>query len=254
MADHIVQPGDCFNSLAKENGYYNYLTLYNHATNATTHTKPNMLVEGTTVKIPDQKTPKKAPLTLDKETKFVLDRQPTKLRVAVLDAEGKDLPKVTAVAATVGTATASKLGAHGLVELKIEADVKAGTLNFKLPAPTLKVDKSKATKKGSVPAHPPVIPDKDFEDEVDDPDGQPITVELDLQIGFLEPHTEIRGALQRLNNLGCKVPDATAKTADDDPTKVVVKSYQKFKNKADDAPSGLIAALQAGLETDHDTI
>jgi hypothetical protein len=29
MADHTVQPGDCFNSIAKTNGFFTYQTLYN---------------------------------------------------------------------------------------------------------------------------------------------------------------------------------------------------------------------------------
>ena len=251
-----VKPGDCFSSLAKENDYFNYLTLYNHPVNQQIHdtrTNPNMLVEGDDYTIP-AKRQKKVALDLDKEKKFVLDRRKTKLRVAVVDVESK-APKVTKCKLTVGTATLAKVGSNGLMELEIDAAEKAGTLTFTLPAlPAVDTgQKKKAAKPKDPPAHPPEIDVPQFIDELEDDDTDPIEVELDLQIGFLEPHTEIRGGLQRLNNVGCKVPAPDAKTAVDDPTKAVVKSYQLSKApKA--VPSGNLSDLLTDLETAHDKI
>ena len=251
-----VRPGDCFSSLAKENDYFNYLTLYNHSDNQQIHdtrTNPNMLVEGDDYTIP-AKRQKKVALVLDKEKKFVLDRQKTKLRLAVVDVESK-APKVTKCKLTVGTATLAKLGANGLMELEIDASEKGGTLTFTLPAlPAVDTgQKKKPAKPKDQPPHPPEIDVPQFIDELEDDDTDPIEVELDLQIGFLESHTETRGGLQRLNNLGCKVPQPDAKTADDDPTKAVVKSYQKSKApKA--VPSGNLSDLLSDLETAHDKI
>src|SRR5579863_5892923 len=105
MPDHVVQPGDCFSSLAKENDYYNYRTLYDHPDNATikgTRANPNMLVEADVVKIPDKRQ-KKVALVLDGEKKFVVDRKKTKLRVAVNDVEDK-APTASKLKLTVGTA------------------------------------------------------------------------------------------------------------------------------------------------------
>ena len=251
-----VQPGDCFSSLAKENGYFNYLTLYQHPDNKTIHdarTNPNMLVEGDDYTIP-AKRQKKVALDLDKEKKFVLDRHKTKLRLAVVDVESK-APKVTKCNLTVGAASMAKLGSNGLMELEIDASEKTGTLALTLPAlPAVDTgQKAKAGKPKDPPAHPPEIDVPQFIDELDDDDKDPIEVELDLQIGFLEPHTEIRGGLRRLNNLGCKIPAPDAKTAGDDPTKAVVKSYQLSKDpKA--VPSGNLSDLLNDLETAHDKI
>jgi hypothetical protein len=94
----------------------------------------------------------------------------------------------------------------------------------------------------------------DFEDELEKEVEKPeaVEVELKLLIGFLEPPTVIRGGLERLNNLGCKVPDPTAKTADDDETKAVVKSYQLSMGKKD--PPGKIADILNDLQAAHDNI
>ena len=264
MPDHAVQPGDCFSSLAKENGYFNYRTLYDHPDNGPikgTRTNPNSLIEGDVVKIPDKRQ-KKVALTLDGEKKFVVDRRKTKLRLSVVDVESK-APKVTKCKLTVGTASLSKLAPNGLMELEIDAADKSGTLSLILPAaPAVDtgqkgpgvVEKVKGALAGDkVFVHPPEIAVREFTDELDDDDKDPIEIEVTLNLGFLEPHTEIRGGLRRLNNLGCKVPTTDAKTATDDPTKAVVKGYQLFKSpKA--VPTGDLNDLLGTLETDHDII
>jgi hypothetical protein len=259
MPNHTVRPGDCLNSLAKDYGFFNYQTIFKFGQNASNWKNPNMLEEGKTVDIPD-KNPKKLPLNLDKEIKFVIDRRKTKLRVAVVDVEG-EAPKVSKCKLTVGPATAAKLGARGLIELEIDPAEKTGSLALTLPAlPAVDtgksgpgaLDKLKQGAGNKVPAHPPEIVARDFEDELEKDDIQPIEIELTLRIGFLEPHTAIRGGLQRLNNLGCKVPDPAARTAGDEDIKAVVKSYQRSKGQAN--PSGNISDILNDLEAAHDKI
>ena len=47
MADHPVTAGDCFSSVSAENGFYNYLTLYNRNPELKAkRPNPNMLVPG----------------------------------------------------------------------------------------------------------------------------------------------------------------------------------------------------------------
>jgi hypothetical protein len=163
---------------------------------------------------------------------------------------------------TVGTESLSKMSG-GLMELEIDPTEKAGTLNFKLPKlPKVETGQDEpgtaekvkdALTPDKLPTNPPEIEVRDFIDELPDHDKDPIEFKVALQIGFLEPHTEVRGGLRRLNNLGCKIPLPDATTADDDATKAVIKSYQLSKApKA--VPSGLIADLLTGLQTDHDVI
>ena len=103
MPNHAVVPGDCFNSIAKSEGFYNYLTVYNQGTNRTNFPNPNMLEEGTTVDVPDKK-PKKAPLNLDAKTGFVVDRQKTKFRVVLLDTDFQTLQKINDLVGKAGHA------------------------------------------------------------------------------------------------------------------------------------------------------
>jgi hypothetical protein len=263
MSDHTVQPGDCFSSIAQENGYYNYLTLYGHPDNGTIKGRrknPNMLVEGDVVKVPDKRQ-KKVALVLDKETRIVLDRRLTKLRVAVVDAEGRAL-KVSRCKLSVGQASIAKLGSNGLLELEIRADEKTGSLSLTLPAlPALDmgqaapgaVAKALSSVSGdTVPKHPPKVLTRDFTDEFDDEYDKPLEIELTLRLGSLEPHATVRGGLQRLNNLGCRVPTPTATSADDAETKAVVRSYQKFRGAA--TPSGALSDILDDLATAHDKV
>lgn len=263
MADHVVQPGDCFSSVAKDNGYYNYRTLYDHPENATlkgNRPNPNMLIRGDIVKVP-AKRQKKLALDLDKEKKFVVDRKKTKIRIAVKDVEDK-APKVSRCSLSVGSASLGKLPSSGLLEMEVDASEKSGTLALKMDAPPKPdtgqsgpgvVQKVKdALTPEKAPPHPPDIVLYEFTDELDPASKEPVDIEVDLELGSLEPHGEVRGGLQRLNNLGCTVPNADATTADDDATKRVVKSYQTLKG--DKTPSGRIQDILGSLETAHDKV
>ncbi|MBS1833705.1 MAG: hypothetical protein JST65_13390 [Acidobacteria bacterium] len=256
MAVHPAQPGDCFDSLAKENGFYNYKTLYDHPDNAGlkgTRPNPNQLAEGDNVNIPDKR-PKKVALDLDKEKKFVVDRKKTKIRVKLVSSQDKMLA-VTECTFTVGSFTKAGQPAEGLIEGEIDPKVKTGSLKFKpliLKKPTPPARNKPATAAPEFPPHPPKIVADEFTDEKPPEDTTPLEFEYELKVGSLEPHTEVRGSLQRLNNLGCKLKDPEAKTATDDETKVVIKSYQRFKGTAD--PSGNLDDVKGTLEAAHDKI
>lgn len=258
MAVHVAKPGDCFDSLAKENGFYNYKTLYDHGDNATlkgARPNPNQLAEGDNVNIPD-KTPKKVALDLDKEKKFVVDRKKTKVRVKLMSSQDKMLA-VSECTFTVGSFTKSGQPAEGLIEGEIDPTVKTGSLKFKpliLKKPTVP---PKPTPPSTAPApefppHPPKLVEDEFTDEKPTFDTTPLEFEYELKVGSMEPHTEVRGSLQRLNNLGCKLKDPEAKTATDDETKVVIKSYQRFKGTKD--PSGNLDDVKGTLEAAQDKI
>jgi len=255
MAIHTVAPGDCFNSIAKENGFFNYLTLYDHGDNASLkgiRKNPNMLVEGDPVVVPDKRQ-KKMPLDLDREKKFVVDRKKVKLRLAIKDVEDKALA-VSEIKLVVGsvTSTAKPASGTGLLEVEIDPTPKAGTLQFK-PLIIKKPVPPSPPVAGPAPAHPPHPPKIKADEFTDEalPDD-PVEFGIQLQIGFLEPKEETRGSLQRLNNLGCKLPDPMAHTATDDPTKRAIKSYQKYKGE--ETPSGNLTDVQGSLEAAHDTV
>jgi hypothetical protein len=254
MPTYTVTPGDCFNSIAKDKGFFNYQTIYKFGQNSTNWANPNMLEEGKTVDIPDKQA-KKVALSLDSEKKFVVDRKKTKIRVAIVDVEGQ-VPRVQKCELTVGPAKLSKLGANGLLEMEIQPNAKAGSIHLRFPAlpavDTGKTGKRKTPSADKALPHPPSIVADDFDDEIEKDDKQPIDVDITLQIGYLEPHTLIRGGLRRLNNVGCKLPNPDAKTANDPPNVAVIKSYQKSKGQAN--PSGDINNILNDLAAAHDTI
>jgi hypothetical protein len=249
MADHTVQPGDCFNSIAKANGFFNYQTLYNHGDNATLkahRSNPNMLAEGDVVKIPAKKQ-KKIALTIDQENPFVVKRQPTKLRLIVQDAVGK-VPQVETVAFRLGPLKAGvKPDAKGLLEYTIPPEETKGSLELSFPKP-LKTAKPSpaAVADPAVPPNPPAVKPAQFQDKMAAIPDEKTKVVWTLEVGALEPNSETRGSLQRLFNLGYTTP--VQKTTDAE-TQRAVRAFQIFEKKA---TTGALADIKADVEAKHD--
>jgi N-acetylmuramoyl-L-alanine amidase len=255
VAKHNVVPGDCFCSLAKANNFFDYLTLYNHGSNAALKAKrpnPNQLVEGDSVEIPDKKIKKVLGAT-NKEHKFLVLRTKTKLRLVIVNAQDMPLKTKTCTLTVGARAQKTKPAASGLVEMEVDPVDTAGSLAITL-APPKRRPKPKAAKAAtptSPPPYPAPIVSKDFIDE-----NEMLTIETSLtwtlRVGSMEPKDTIRGVLRRLFNLGYTAPDVTVEDAK---TAAVVKSYQR-KNAlaAKDAESGKVADVQVNLETRHDKL
>src|SRR3954452_12647283 len=148
MPNYTVTPGDCFNSIAKAQGFFNYQTIYKEGENKKKFPNANMLTQGAVVEVPDKKQ-KKIALILDAEKKLKLDRRKTRLRVVLLDADFKPV-KVIACKTHVGIDSTKLPDGNGLIELSDTAraltDV-AIQIEFKVtppppaaPAPAAKVD------------------------------------------------------------------------------------------------------------------
>ncbi len=262
MPKHTVQSGDCFNSIAKQHGFYNYLTVFSHGTNNQVcgpETNPNMLVEGVEVDVPEKKV-KKIAAKLNAEQQFVILRQKTKLRIQVADKEWKPLATST-YSLKVGTLDQTKPdGFKDLLDAEIDPSVKTGKLTITIPPPVpAPVTPPAVAVAGPAPAkppHPPKYKAEDFKDKEADRETAPVTIEWTLQVGALEALKEVRGGLQRLNNLGCLTPDPSMTKTEDDKTRRVVKSFQKNEaakkdTKLDD-PSGAIADIKDDLKKAHD--
>ena len=247
-ANHKVQPGDCLNSIAKENGFFNYLTVYKHGANKKNFPNPNTLEEGKQVEVPDKKT-KKAPLKLDKETKFLLDRRKTRLRLVVLDADFK-VPKLKSCKVSVGVESTKLPDKKGLVEIPdLEPNFINGTMEVELDVPPPPSPPAPAA--ANPKAYPLVIVEKDFLDKNPDPAKQ-TKVEWALHIGFLEPHTTIRGVTHRLRNYGYFTPIVQA---EDDKTKAAVNAYQlSLGLKKKGAETGAIADIRDDIRKRHDRL
>jgi hypothetical protein len=261
MPSHTVAPGDCFDSIAKQHGFFNYLTIFKHGANAQLcgdSTDPNTLIEGKTVDVPD-KVLKKVALKLDGEQRFVIDRRKTRMRVVVADAAGKACKMAACKLVVGGVEVVKAADFEGLVDADIDPADKAGTLAVKLapikalaPKPPPKPVPSGPQPAPTAPPHPPKIVADEFTDVREPLDDKPIELVWALKVGHLEAVSTLRGALQRLNNLGATTPDPATTLAEDDKTKRIVKSYQHHKGKPKEQRSGMVADVRELLQSDHD--
>jgi hypothetical protein len=250
MPPHTVATGDCFDSIAKANKFYNYRTIYDSGSNATNWPNANQLVVGGTVDIPVKST-KMFDLLLDGVVRAVLDRKNTKMRIVAVDADFKAV-KVDACKATIDIEYPKKPEANGLLALTdIDPAINDGCLVLTPAVPKPPPAKGAAPPKPDPKAYPIAIVEKDFQDK--DPEAQKLAaVEWTLKIGQLEPYTSIRGVLQRLVNLGFDCP---VQTNEDAKTAKAVSAYQlnvQGKNKGDE--TGVVADIRDHIKDKHDKL
>jgi N-acetylmuramoyl-L-alanine amidase len=84
---HIVQDGDCLASIARQYGFSDYKTLYDHPENQelkSDRPNPNMLAKGDRVVIPDHED-KEIDISLDSPVKITVSVPEVKLCVVILD-------------------------------------------------------------------------------------------------------------------------------------------------------------------------
>jgi hypothetical protein len=250
MPDYTVTAGDCFDSIAKDNSFYNYQTVYKNGNNATNWPNPNMLVAGGKVDVPD-KNVKKVDLTLDGTVQVVVDRKKTRLRIVLVDSAFNPI-KAASCKATLDIEYPKPPEANGLLELSdINPLVKDGTLVLTPAVPPPPTASAKPATTPDPNAYPVPIVEKDFTDK-DPKAGDRAKLEWTLKIGQLEPHTTVRGVLQRLVNLGFGCP---AQTVEDDKTSAAVKAYQlniQLKKKGQE--TGKAADIGSDIQKRHDQL
>lgn len=251
MPGYTVNEGDCFDSIAKANTFFNYQTIYKNGQNKSNWPNPNMLVIGGTVDIPEKKV-KKVDLKLDKTVNVALARKKTRLRIVALDSAFKPL-KIDTCNTTVGIAYSQKPDAHGLLELAdIDPAIKSGRFVVKLLAPPVPAAAPAPAAPAVDPkAYPIAIVAGDFRDK--DPKADDHTkIEWTLNIGQLEPHTTVRGVLQRLVNLGFRVP---VQTTEDDKTSAAVRAYQlNLQLKTKGQETGVVEDIRDDIRNRHDKL
>ncbi len=248
MPDVTSAAGDCFNRIAKTNGFHNYLTVYNHSDNATQFPNPNQVIEGSTVKVPD-KTMKAFDVKLDAETKFKIIRQKCKLRVKLCKADVSQTPATSSAELKIG-AKSLKAASAGLFEIDdIDANETAATLSIKLADPPAH-QKAPATPAATANQYPPRVVHEDFDDPATVWPRKGENITWNLEVGSLEPHTTTKGVLQRLHNLGFQCP---VQSAEDDDTKRAVQTYRRaVENLAPPNDTSAVADIRGNIKTRHD--
>jgi N-acetylmuramoyl-L-alanine amidase len=167
MHNYVVKPGDYLSKIAKEYGFADWKTLWNHPQNAELKKKrqnPNVLYPGDKLVIPEKKERQESGAT-EQHHKFVAKHKTLKLRLVLKDLNFKPLANKKCVLHVDGQEFEITSQANGLVEHEIKPTAERARL---------------------------LVED----------DKSPITVEVPIEIGKLHPVDEVSGQKARLNNLG----------------------------------------------------
>lgn len=246
----IVGDGDCAVSIAEDLGFFDYHSLWDDGANAglkATRPNPNQLLAGDDVKPPAVNAKAVAKPTDKTVTVVVKKKKLPKLRLVVLDHEGKPMSGKTWTL-TTPVAASGTLKGNGLIEVPgLDPAAKAGDLSVvwrKTPAAPKEEKEAKITD----PVYPRPVKAKDFTDaKVPLPDPADNTIQWTLKIGSLPTFDATAGVQARLHNLGYRCdPDGNSGA-----TKASVDAYQRSQLKQD-KPSGATADIQAGLRDSHD--
>jgi Putative peptidoglycan binding domain len=193
--DYTVQDGDCMSSIAYKNGFF-WKTLWNLPNNAALKAKrknPNVLMTGDVVHIPDLTVKQQSGATGSKY-KFKKKGVPEKLNIQLLDYDHKPRPNLDYVIVIDGNARRGKTNANGVVKQSIPPNAMTGKLTFAAPP------------NGT---------------------GKPKTQVLILQLGGLNPLSEVSGLKARLTNLGFYKGPINENL--DDATRQAISAFQAKK-------------------------
>jgi N-acetylmuramoyl-L-alanine amidase len=197
--DYTVEPGDCMSSIAYENGFF-WQTLWNDPSNADLKIKrkdPNVLMTGDVVHIPDL-TVRNEPGATEMTHTFVLKGVPEVLRMRLQDELHKPRPNLDYVIVIEGISRRGKTDANGELKESIPPNARNGTLTFAALRSTNKAGKP--------------VP------------GRPKTQVMILQLGNLNPISEVSGLKARLANL--KFYKGQVDENLDDATKLAIRKFQ----------------------------
>ena len=208
-------------SIAYENGFF-WKTLWNLSQNAALKAQrknPNVLLTGDTVHIPDLTIRQESGAT-EQRHKFVLKGVPEFLRFKVLDPNHKPRPNLDYVIVIEGNSTKGKTDGNGELKIPIPPNAMTGKLMYAAYKATDETGKP-------VPGRPQMQ----------------VTV---LQLGNLDPISEVSGFKARLANLGYYKGPIDNNM--DDRTTRSITAFQKKKNLpvsgvADDATKSLLQSL-----------
>lgn len=231
--DYLVETGDCVSSIAYENGFF-WETIWNHPKNANLKSErkdPNILKEGDVVFVPDL-TVKQLDRATDKRHTFVRKGAPAKLRFRIMEEPKPNQSKPAAGTSASGGGGGSTFldkAASGAQQAIGLPAASGSTKEFEEPdeEPTsiqdqprkgvpyvLLIDGNVTTGKT----------DNDGRIELTiPPNARSGTLTLDpgtlkervipLNLGHLNPITDVSGVSQRLNNLGFPCGDGSDEEA-----------------------------------------
>ena len=167
MLHHTVQQGEHISAIARQHGFSDYTTIWNHPDNAQLRDlrdDPHVLLPGDRLFIPERQERKESAAT-DQLLTFKLSGQPLILRVVLKEANFDPIDNTSADLHVASAKHEVTTDASGKFEQSIPKTAQRAKLMFKNQ-------------------------------------DQPFDVLVPMQIGHLDPITETSGQKARLNNLG----------------------------------------------------
>jgi N-acetylmuramoyl-L-alanine amidase len=129
QGDHVIQPGECIASIAKQTGHF-WETIWKEPANTElreTRQQPNVLMGGDRVTIPELR-PKSEPGESERRHRFRRRGEPSHLAIRVLD---QDVPRANQPFTLVVDGKQTITGvtdAEGKLDVPIPGDAKKGVL------------------------------------------------------------------------------------------------------------------------------
>jgi hypothetical protein len=166
MPDYTVKQGDYLSKIAKNHGFQDYRTIWDHPRNAELKKKrknPNILYPGDVLHIPEKQTKEVTGGTGQKH-RFRAKRKSPMLKIVLKDINNKPMANLECELRVEGKTYPLTTDGKGRVEQEISPGAEEGRLVLK----------------------PPDLPPE----------------EIPLKIGHLDPVEEVSGWQARLNNLG----------------------------------------------------
>lgn len=162
--EYVVKQGDCIESIAQKHGLF-WQTIWNHPENLElkkANRDANALLPGDRVFIPSIQIKKETAAT-DTRHRYRRKGVPSKMRIVFKDEEDKPRAGIRYVLKLDGVLESGKTNNEGAVEYAIKPDASIGKLTL------------------------------ECEDGIE---------EYEVQLGFVDPVTEVSGIQERLANLG----------------------------------------------------
>jgi hypothetical protein len=167
---HIVQPGEHVSRIAKQYGFTDYRTIWEHGPNAELRRKrdnPNVLFPGDRLLVPERAL-KEEPRPTDQRHRFQVRRPRLRLRLVLQDLARKPIAGARCELRVEGAVDQLTTDGEGLLQRDIAPDAEDGRLEVKAPASA----------------------------------SEAMPLPMPVRIGHLHPVDEVSGQKARLNNLG----------------------------------------------------
>jgi hypothetical protein len=258
---HTIAEGDCCSSLAAAAGLRDHHGVYDFGDNAELKSRrpnPNMLVVGDVVAVPDIET-KTVDAATTRRHRFVVEIRAVKLRLKVLDREGRPLGSKPWRLTYAGGQRDGTLGGDGKIEVEVPATITAAQLVLDPDAPPPEPPPAPPPEPAPPPpadpppteTYPPALKSADFRDRVDEAfaGANLLPVQWSLSVGALPSPNEDVGAQERLVNLGAWIEGERGAPAVW--TQAAVKAFQRRKGQD---PVGDVAAARDAVRDAHDNV